>query len=231
MIKSFLIIIIFQISLYCDEQVILVVSKDFNSPKAQLECYEGSKKVFDTIEVNIGTNGLGWGLGLVELKKSNLEPLKKEGDKKAPAGVFGLPGSFGYESHKNLKVDYVQASQTLICVDDIESKEYNKIIQMPKLRPKSFESMRREDNQYELGVVVAHNVEAKKSKGSCIFLHVEKSEGASTAGCTSMKSEQLQKIVSWLDKSKNPILIQIPHSSSKEVLELYPSLKSSKLLY
>ena len=45
-----------------------------------------------------------------------------------------------------------------------------------------------------------------------------------------MTLEEIKKIASWLNKSKNPILIQIPKSSSKEILELYPQLKDSKLL-
>lgn len=230
MIKSFLILIILQISLYSSEQVILVVSKSFNSSKALLECYEDGKKVFETIEVNIGKYGLGWGLGVLELKKKSSDPLKREGDKKAPAGVFNLTATFGYENKQNFKLDYLYASKTLICVDDIDSEHYNTIIEMPLQMPKSFELIRREDHQYELGVVVAHNSSATPSRGSCIFLHVEKSQGAATSGCTSMSLENLKKIALWLDKNKKPTLIQIPESSSKEILRLYPSLKGSGLL-
>ncbi len=230
MIKSFLILVILQISLYSGEQVVLVVSKSFHFSKALLDCYEDGKKVFDTIEVNIGENGLGWGLGIVELTKNSSDPLKREGDKKAPAGIFNLTNIFGYEKKKNFKLDYLYASKTLICVDDIDSKQYNTIIQMPVAMPKSFELMRRDDHQYELGIVVAHNSSGTPSRGSCIFLHAERSKGVATSGCTSMRLEQLKKIASWLDKSKKPILIQIPKSSSKEILKLYPSLKDSKLL-
>lgn len=230
MIKSFLILIILQISLYSGEQIVLVVSKNLHTCKALLECYEDGNKLFDTIEVNIGENGLGWGLGIVELTKKSSDPLKREGDKKAPAGIFNLTNIFGYENKKNFKLDYLHASKTLICVDDIDSKQYNTIIQMPLDMPKSFELMRRDDHQYELGVVVAHNTSGIKSRGSCIFLHVQKSHEAPTSGCTSMSLEQINNIASWLDKSKKPILIQIPKSSSKEILQLYPSLKSSKLL-
>ena len=90
--------------------------------------------------------------------------------------------------------------------------------------------MKREDSQYRLGVVVEHNKNGIYKRGSCIFIHVEKKENAPTAGCTSMKYNDLKKIVMWLDESKNPILIQIPKSYSKEVLELYPELKNSELL-
>jgi len=45
-----------------------------------------------------------------------------------------------------------------------------------------------------------------------------------------MKLSDLQKIIKWLDKDKNPILIQIPKSSAKEILKLYPELNNSELL-
>ncbi|WP_455757580.1 L,D-transpeptidase family protein [Sulfurimonas sp.] len=230
MIKSFLILISFSIFLYSSQQVILVVSNDFNSSKAKLECFDDGKIVFNAIDVNIGKKGLGWGLGELKLNKKTEDPVKKEGDKKAPIGVFKLSSVYGYSKQNNSHMPYLHANKNLICVDESDSKYYNKIIHMPKIKPKSFEFMKRDDNQYELGVVVEHNKDAISQRGSCIFLHVQKSENAGTAGCTAMKLEDLKKIVSWLDIDKKPILIQIPKSSSKEILKLYPELNSSRIL-
>ncbi|MFA6192383.1 MAG: L,D-transpeptidase family protein [Sulfurimonas sp.] len=230
MIKSILILITLQTFLFCNNQIVLVVAENMNTSKAFLECYEDGKTVLDTVEVNIGENGLGWGLGKVKLTKKKNEPLKKEGDKKAPAGVFELTKIFGYENDKNLSMPYIYTSKTLICIDDVNSTLYNQIVTMPSDEPKSFEIMKRDDNQYELGIVVEHNKKGAKGEGSCIFMHVAKSKDASTAGCTSMRLDEIKKIVSWLDKSKNPMLIQIPKSSAKEILKLYPELKNSRLL-
>ncbi|WP_373000640.1 L,D-transpeptidase [Sulfurimonas sp.] len=224
MIKTFLILVFLQNSLLSAQQIILVVSDDFNTSRAKLSCYEDDKKVLKTIDVNIGKNGLGWGLGEFKFKQKNSEPLKKEGDKKAPAGIFNLTYTFGYDKNQSFDLKYLYLSNKLICVDDSDSKDYNKIIEMPKIKPKSFERMKRDDKQYELGIVVSHNKDQEREAGSCIFLHVEKSEKASTAGCTSMGLNEMKRIVSWLDGSKNPILIQIPHSSLGEVKELYPNL-------
>jgi len=229
MIKSFLILINLQILLYSSQQIILVVSDSFSSPKASLECYEDGKKIFNTIDVNIGKNGLGWGLGETTLKQKSEEPLKYEGDKKAPIGIFKLTDIYGYSQKHNYKMPYLYTSKSLICVDDSNSNFYNQIIEANG-DEKSFEYMKRDDHQYELGIVVAHNQNAIAKRGSCIFLHVKKSDDAPTAGCTSMKLEEISKIATWLDKTKNPILIQIPKSSSKEILKLYPELKNSEFL-
>jgi L,D-peptidoglycan transpeptidase YkuD (ErfK/YbiS/YcfS/YnhG family) len=229
MIKTFLIIISFQILLYSSQQIILVVANDFNTSQAFLECYEDGEKLFDTLNVNIGTNGLGWGIGEIALTQKSHEPLKYEGDKKSPAGVFKLTDIYGYSKNSNYKMPYLYTSENLICVDDSDSLFYNHIIQMNG-DEKSFEYMKREDGQYELGIVVAHNKNALKQRGSCIFLHVKKSEDATTAGCSAMRLGEIKQIGNWLDSKKNPILIQIPKSSSKEILKLYPQLKNSKLL-
>ena len=229
MIKSFLILINFQILLYSSQQIILVVSDGFSSPKASLECYEDGKKIFDTLQVNIGKNGLGWGIGEKVLRQGVSDPLKYEGDKKAPIGVFKLTNIYGYAQKHNYKMPYLYTSKKLICVDDSNSNFYNQIIEANG-NEKSFEYMKRDDHQYELGIVVSHNQNAIAKRGSCIFLHVKKSQNAPTAGCTSMSLKEIQKIVKWLDKDKNPILIQIPKSSSREILKLYPELESSKLL-
>ncbi|WP_366854883.1 L,D-transpeptidase family protein [Sulfurimonas sp.] len=193
-----------------------------------MSCIEGGKKVFEDIQVNIGTNGLGWGIGLTELKQKENEPLKYEGDKKAPIGVFTLDSIFGYEKEHNFKMPYLYATKELICVDDSKSKYYNQIINIESLgekeKPNSFEDMKRDDNQYALGIVVGHNKNQIKQRGSCIFIHVQKSENASTAGCTAMSMQNIKKIVNWLDESKNPILIQVPKEKLEQIKKLYPEL-------
>ena len=229
MIKSFLITISFSILLHSSQQIILVVSDDLQSPQAKLGCYEGSKSVCGTLDVNIGKNGLGWGLGKINLAQNSSQPLKYEGDKKAPIGIFDLTGIYGYSKTHDYSMPYLYTSKNLICVDDSNSPFYNQVIEANG-DEKSFENMKRNDHQYELGIMVAHNRNGFKKRGSCIFLHVKKEDNAPTAGCTSMNLDEIKKIASWLDKSKEPILIQIPKSSSEEILELYPQLKDSKLL-
>ena len=229
MIKSFLILIIFSISLFSSQQIVLVVADDFNTSNAKLEFFEGDKRLL-SFNVNIGKNGLGWGLGEIELSKNPNEPLKYEGDKKAPIGIFKLTDIFGYDFSTNSTMPYLHTSKELICVDDPESNFYNHIIQA-KGNEKSFEYMKRNDHQYKYGVTVAHNIMGENKRGSCIFLHIEKNFNAPTAGCTSMKEKNLKKIITLLKKDKNPLLIQIPKRLSKEVLKLFPQLKISKILF
>jgi L,D-peptidoglycan transpeptidase YkuD (ErfK/YbiS/YcfS/YnhG family) len=215
--------------LFSHEQIMLVIGDNINSQKATLFCFENNRLIFTPIEVNIGKNGFGQGVGEKELSRNILLPIKKEGDKKTPSGIFHLEAVFGYEKELNITMPYLHADENLICIDDSNSNFYNKIIKQDTLnrgqKPKSFEQMRRDDNQYELGIVVAHNKDGLKERGSCIFVHVQESQGTPTAGCISMRLIDLEKIVYWLDKEKKPIIIQIVASQLDEVLKLYPMLE------
>ncbi|QOP40546.1 L,D-transpeptidase family protein [Sulfurimonas marina] len=224
MIKVFLITLSFCSLLFSSSQILLVVADDFNASKAQLRAYEDDKLVFKNIDVNLGKNGLGWGLGIITIPHKSDEPIKMEGDKKAPAGIFKLGSAFGYEKELSLNLSYLYADENLICVDESDSKYYNRFLNSAE-GIKSFENMKRKDNQYKYGVVVIHNNEQIKKRGSCIFIHIQKAKNAGTAGCTSMNEKDLLKVIKWLDKDKNPILIQVPKMYLKEVYKLYPELK------
>jgi L,D-peptidoglycan transpeptidase YkuD (ErfK/YbiS/YcfS/YnhG family) len=228
MIKSFLIMTSFSILLFSSQQILLVVADDMNVSQAKLECYENGQKVFHTIKVNLGKNGLGWAVESQNFIQNPTDSFKYEGDKKAPAGIFTLSNIFGYSVKSNYNLPYLYTAKNLICVDDTHSNFYNQII-MAKGDEKSFEYMKRTDEQYKIGIVVDYNKKALRGRGSCIFIHIQRAPNTPTVGCTSMSEENIQKIAHWLNKNKNPILIQIPKKSAKEVLKLYPQLENSEL--
>lgn len=202
-------------------QVLLVSSKGFTSNQASLQAYErsgnGWKKVLKKpITVNLGRNGLAWGKGLIEFEQAQDEPVKVEGDGKSPAGLFRLDMLFGYEEN-SFDLPYLQVDKNTLCIDDSNSLYYNQIIQeKDQTRFKSFEFMKREDILYKLGVIVGHNEENLKKRGSCIFIHIQKGENSPTAGCTSLQEEQLFKIMQWLKKESSPLLLQLPDSYLQE---------------
>jgi L,D-peptidoglycan transpeptidase YkuD (ErfK/YbiS/YcfS/YnhG family) len=226
MIKVFLILISFFYCLLNAQQIVLVVADNFDTNKAVLSAYDGEKEVFKDIDVNIGKKGLGWGLGVKNITHKTNEPLKMEGDKKAPAGIFELGFAFGYQDKLALHIPYIHADENLLCVDDVDSRFYNRFVNFDK-GIKSYEHMKRKDQQYKYGLVVVHNQQQEKKRGSCIFLHIQKEKDHPTVGCTSMKEKDLLKILKWLDKDKNPILIQVPKIYLSEVYKLYPELKKN----
>ncbi len=227
--KLFLPLLISNLSLEASQQLIVIISENFNSSQAQMQLYEKEQKQFFALGkstlINIGRNGLGWGIGQIGLQKKEGEPFKKEGDGKAPAGIFKISKAFGYAKSLKTRMPYIQADDQLICVDDVNSKEYNKILKLDKSnRPNSFEWMQRKDSLYKIGLVIEHNKEAKKGAGSCIFFHIQRSEDAPTAGCSAMREEDLATIIQWLDPKKEPLLLQIPKNHCQEAQEIFKGI-------
>lgn len=227
--KSLFFSLFFTISGTAAEQLLFVVSDDFNATTGRLSRYALHEGLYvrngNDIPVNLGRNGLGWGLGEKGFVYPESDPVKKEVDGRAPAGIFPVISLFGYAEEMESSLPYAQATEKLICVDDTASEDYNKIITLNDAkRPKSFEWMRREDGLYEMGLVVGHNRERLRGRGSCIFIHIRMGGGSPTAGCTSMAKEDLMTLVAWLDAAKRPVLVQIPRSYCPQAEALYPGL-------
>lgn len=199
------------------QQLVLVVSENWDSPTAVMTCLEmkGNRfvKVGEDVDVFIGKSGLGWGRGLIDLGKND-GPIKREGDKKAPAGVFSLPYVFGLLPHDSLNwlnYSYKQISNKNECVDDTLSKHYNKIVSTLEIKKNWKSSENMDDPDYKYGIVISHNFSpVEKGCGSCIFFHLTGPKPKPTAGCTAMHEKTFINFLRWLDERKNPILIQLP---------------------
>ncbi len=195
------------------KQLIVVTTENWSIPNGVLQRYEKNDKTWKTvgkaIEIKLGRNGLGWGIGLHTTPK-NAKFIKKEGDGKAPAGIFSLKQAFGYFPYE-LDYPYEVYKSTDHCVDDVNSKLYNKIVDSTKIAIdyKSKEHMRFPKDYYKYGIVVNHNhideEGALKGAGSCIFIHIKK---VPTAGCTVMNESEMKEIIEWLEVKSNPLLIQ-----------------------
>lgn len=229
MMKIYIYLLIFSSYLFSSSQIVFVLANTNKSQKAKLITYEKInnhfKQISKPIDVNIGQNGLAWGISdLFILDKKQLN-LKVEGDKKAVKGVYKLSKVYGYSKNVDTKMPYIQSSKNLICVDDISSSNYNKIVKTNnKKEYNSYENMLLSNETYEYLIKVEHNEKALKSKGSCIFLHVENPKKKQTSGCTSMKINQIKKLISWLDIKKEPILIQVDKFSCLTMKKKYPFL-------
>ena len=202
------------------KQLIVVTTDNWSTSVGKLERFERSdkswQKVGKTIDIELGRNGLGWGRGLHTIPK-NAKIIKKEGDGKAPAGIFELKQAFGYAPY-DTDYPYEVYKETDHCVDDVNSKLYNKIVDSTKVKIdyKSKEHMKFPKDYYKYGIVVNHNhideEGAIPGAGSCIFIHIK---DIPTAGCTVMSESEIKEIIRWLDNDKKPLLVQ----GTEEVVE------------
>jgi D-alanyl-D-alanine dipeptidase len=175
--------------------------------------------------------GLAWGRGLhgaaapaasAAASAAPLDgPVKHEGDGKSPAGAFTLSRVFGYvppDSMRGLRMPYVQATPELKCVDDSAASQYNTLVSLPAGRSPSWtsaEEMRRQDDDYRIGVFVDHNAGGRRTAGggSCIFLHVWSGPDNPTVGCTAMPLPRMEEVARWLDPRAHPVLVQLPEEA------------------
>lgn len=208
-------------------QLLLVISKNWDENAGTLFRFERSTvdsswKQVDSFPVMLGKKGLGWGRGLHGGSRPG-DPEKKEGDLRAPAGVFSLGTAFGEKAEHPGSYPYLQVTAGIVAVDDVNSSFYNQIVDREKIeRPdwKSEEKMQHKDGLYRMGLFVNHNFpKPVPGLGSCIFLHIWRGEGKATIGCTSMEANQLSKTLSWLRPEASPLLVQLPAQEFARVKE------------
>lgn len=212
-------------------QLLVVTTPGWDSARGTLRRFErrgaraGWAQVGREFAVVVGRSGLGWGAGLSETGGEG--PSKKEGDGRAPAGVFTLTRAFGFASAGEtawLRMPYTPLTGGVECVDDTASAHYNRVVDRADVGAADWNSSERmrEVEGYRWGVVVAHNARAVPGGGSCIFLHVWAGSQKGTAGCTAMEQPNLETLLRWLDAKKRPLLVQLPES---EYARLRPAWK------
>ena len=147
----------------------------------------------------------GWGLGLHRPLQPG--PVKREGDGRAPAGVFAIGKAFGYAASAATALPYAAmdapttASMSAGRRCTTASSTRKVVGAVPS--PGSTEPMRRDlhadgDQRYRLGFVIEHNAAGRPAAGSCIFAHLWKSPDDATAGCTAMDDAVMTRLLSWL---------------------------------
>ncbi|WP_368563427.1 L,D-transpeptidase [Pseudoxanthomonas sp. UTMC 1351] len=167
--------------------------------------------------VTIGRAGAAWGRGLHPAQPSG--PQKKEGDGRAPAGVFAIGEAFGYGERVATGLTYSPMQATQYCIDVADSPLYNRIVDTRAVGEAAIEGstepMRRDvhvngDARYKLGFVIQHNPDNVAAGGSCIFAHLWKAPGEATAGCTAMAEPAMRGLLSWLQEDQWPVFVLLP---------------------
>ena len=201
-------------------QLVLVTTPTWDSDRGTLRAYErstaGWRQIDAAVPVTIGRAGAAWCLGLHPAQPGI---QKREGDGRAPAGVFAIGTAFGYADSAGTALPYAAMQASHYCIDVNDSPLYNRIVDANVVGAEaikgSTEPMRRDlhadgDQRYRLGFVVEHNVEARPGAGSCIFAHLWKSPTDATAGCTAMDPAAMGRLLSWLQPAQRPVLVLLP---------------------
>ena len=211
------------------QQLVVVTAADWSATSAKLRRFERSggaswRELLPTVDVTLGRVGLAWGIG-VHPTNSGDGPRKREGDGRAPAGVFRLIEAFGVadpEAAGIARIPYRQLTDRTEGIDDPQSQHYNRIVESSAVRERDWRSSERmRVEPYRWGAVVAHNWDQVPGAGSCIFLHVWEGAGVPTAGCTAMPEAEMLRLVRWLDRNKNPLLVQLPAAEYRRLRDAW----------
>lgn len=205
-------------------QLVLVVTPGQDATRGRLRAFErdagGWRPVGEAFEVTVGRAGIAWGMGLHPPQPGL---AKREGDGRAPAGVFRIGTAFGYAGAAETGLAYAPMSASHWCMDVDGAPLYNRIVDAREVGESavrgSTEPMRRDlhangDQRYRLGFVIEHNVDGRAGGGSCIFAHLWKAPGEPTAGCTAMDPAAMERLLAWLRADRHPVFVQLTEADA-----------------
>jgi L,D-peptidoglycan transpeptidase YkuD (ErfK/YbiS/YcfS/YnhG family) len=210
-------------------QLVLVTSAGWDADGGELRRYERDdtgdwREVGTATGVTLGRNGSAWGLGLHPAQSGG--PRKQEGDGRAPAGVFAIGTAFGYGNAARTGLPYQAMDIDDWCIDVPQSPLYNRIVDAGEVGRDAIEGstepMRRDlhvdgDVRYRWGFVIGHNPDAIPGRGSCIFAHLWRTPGESTAGCTAMAEPAMLELLAWLDPGHAPVFVLLPEAEYRRL--------------
>ena len=136
---------------------------------------------------------------LCVLGKGGVKPAadKREGDGATPLGTWPIRRLL-YRPDKGPPPPTGLQTQTIApddgWCDAADDAAYNRPVKLPY--PASHERMWREDDVYDLVLVLAHNDEpVAAGMGSAIFLHLQQPDGRKTEGCVALKRADMLRLL------------------------------------
>lgn len=134
------------------------------------------------------------------LGRAGITRAKREGDGGTPAGSLSLLRVL-YRADKiprprtGLPIRAIQPDDGWC--DAAADRNYNRPVRLPY--PASHERMRRDDNLYDIVVVLDWNLSRRrKGKGSAIFLHLARPGFLPTEGCVAVTAPVMRRLLSGL---------------------------------
>ena len=133
--------------------------------------------------------------------KKGFTKNKVEGDKKTPIGLFSI-GNLYYRKDRisklETKLKSIQIKKYMGWCDDIDSKYYNKLINLKKKI--KHEKLYRKDYKYDLFIPIHYNTRPIiPNKGSAIFIHLTKNYNQ-TAGCVALSKKDFTILLKIINK-------------------------------
>lgn len=195
-------------------KLVLVTPESMTSTTATMQRYtrnaanEPWRADGGPLTATVGRGGTAWSSAFRSYAAPG-EPVKVDGDKRVPAGIYPLGRSFGFAPSR-LR-GYMRINEGMTCVDDPASPAYNTITSRDKVGWKvSGENMWRIP-EYRRGLVVDYPTDRAAKAGSCIFIHVRKPGAPGTSGCVSLPEPEVERLQHFA--SGGAVLAVVPKSA------------------
>jgi L,D-peptidoglycan transpeptidase YkuD (ErfK/YbiS/YcfS/YnhG family) len=156
----------------------------------------------------IGRNGVGWAHAFRNFARAG-EPVKEEGDKRAPAGIYKIGSSFGFAASR--RPHYMRLTEGMTCVDDLSSPAYNTITSRAKVGWKVHGENMWRVPAYRRGLLVDYPTDRQARAGSCIFIHLQLPGKTGTSGCVALPEPQVEALQDFAQGGA--VLAILPHQA------------------
>ena len=139
----------------------------------------------------IGKKGMAWSKFFARLARPT-EPIKIDGDYRAPAGVYRIGGASARSPLRS--PDYLHVTPDTVCVDDPSSPAYNTIASRARVGPTVHAENMSKVRLYRRGLLIDYPTDAKRKAGSCIFIHVWRAPAKGTEGCVAVPEPRVEAL-------------------------------------
>ncbi len=161
----------------------------------------------------VGIGGIGWSEDFDYLAKKD-EPVKREGDKRTPAGIFRVAGPFGFEPNKIRGYTKLETGRSF-CVDDPTSALYGRIVSKElAAKVKSAEDMSAVPG-LKRALMVDYPARRGAKAGSCIFVHVWDGADKGTNARIGMPEDRVAVLQQWSSQRFTAIAIVTEDAASR----------------
>jgi D-alanyl-D-alanine dipeptidase len=188
--------------LYRATRLVLVTVPNMQATEASVRTFERNSPATrweprgDAEPAVVSTRGIAWGDMYESLAKKG-EPLKREGDQRAPAGIYRISGTFGADASKLVGyLPLVPAKQ--FCVEDANLRYYGNIVaqRIASEKQTSGEDIAKVPLS-RLDLATNYPSRPKVQAGSCIFLHVWGAPETATDARIVLPEERVAFLQEW----------------------------------
>ncbi len=179
------------------KRLVLVTADGFATNSASMRLYERGAsgepwRALGAAEpALIGRSGMAWSYFFRAFSRKG-EPVKAEGDRRVPAGVYRIGKSFGTLPPN--RAGYLHLTEGMTCVSDVDSPAYNTVTSRAKVGWKTRGENMWRVPEYARGLLIDYPTSAKARAGSCIFIHVRLPKNTGTGGCVALPQARVEAL-------------------------------------